>query len=1124
MNKGPRYDFSAERSSSKSRKSSMGPPSGPPPVKRKTLNNSSSRQDSSWSGARPRVLANDSDIVDGFSTPKNRPTALRYISSSSRGGHSNSRSLRSTSTSVIEASVILAISEGRGMARGEIGMAAVDLRHPHLVLCQFSDTLLYTHTLTKINLFHPVEIIVPHTFCEGVQPNQLYKLIKEQFPQVTLTAVQRRHFNDTAGRQNIQSLCIPQYSAVYHQVIHKFYALTAAAAVLKYVEYIQCVVFARESLKIEYHSSENTMTIDVGTATQLELVQPLIASAGHTCCLLGVLGPTYTIGGIRALRAAILQPSCKKDLIEARLDAVQELIENDTGLIVDLQDVLRKLMDIDKILLLCIETPHQNADKYGEAQLHQTLLLKTTMELVPKLLDALKAVESGKLRKIKMDLENPHYKEIVDRIRNVIQEDAHPEKGTMGSLQRCFAIKPEINGLLDVARRTYSELIDDIQKIVEQLSETYDLPLRLNQNAMKGFHIILPVAPKMRRHFNVEDLPPIFIQVVFTGASVTMTTEDLVVLDHQTKESLNEIQKLSNIIIEALLKELRPFMPSLYKLCEDVAELDILLALAQASSAGSYIRPEFGDYMEVRNSVHPLLDYNSQVLPVPNDIFASPEYNFTIITGPNMGGKSIYIKQVAIQQIMAQLGCFVPATNAVFRLCDRIFSRIGFNDSVEFNASTYVIEMKEMQHILKGLTSSSLVIIDELCRGTSIEEGTSIAWAICEELILSNAFTFFTTHFLYLTRLQDLYCNVVNRHTSVREEEVITSDGVDKKLIYEHKLEAGVTTVKNYGLSLAAKTNLPKHTVDLAKELAELIEANKTPSEIRTPIQHFNEVLYKLNADIQKEYRLNHYSDETIKHLLNNFKIQNPQIIESIQMQNSIMESKTTFEKTEDSAKDSAKPEVSTESDKTPIIPEDNVIAILSPELNNEDNNNQNYTSVKSSTDLLRAYVNPPNDNMNESYNEYMQNNKTIKETNLNNDTDEILESSNSKDIKEQYLKYLTEDLNTSTIHNNSRILSTQKSSSNIFEKSSHDVNLKEIPEINNNNRNVIEELDDFDKNSISDTESDIADALTQIIEDTIDQSDEELMEETIKEINSELQQDTNVDFDLLTPPLGFRD
>ncbi|CAH2095997.1 unnamed protein product [Euphydryas editha] len=1086
----------------------MGPPSGPPPsLKRKFVPNSYSTKPESSSSeqALPRILASDSAAIDtsDFCTPKNRPSSLRYISSSSRGGHSGARSTRSTSTSVVDPSVILAISEGRGMARGEIGMAAIDLRHPHMVLCQFSDTLLYTHTLTKINYFNPIEIIVPHTFCEGPQVNQLYKLIKDRFPLLNLTAVQRRHFNDAIGRHNIQTLCCPQYSAVYLQVLHKFYALTAAAAVLKYVEYIQCIVFARESLKIEYHSSDNTMIIDVGTATQLELVQPLVPSAGPTCCLLGVLGPTYTVGGIRALRAALLQPSCNKEFIEARLDAVQELIESDTGLMTDLQDAIKKLSDIDKILLLCIETPNQNMDKFGEAQLNQTILLKTTMEIVPKLIEALQTVQSGRLRKIKMDLDNPHYEEIANQIHNVIQDDAHLEKGAMGSLQRCFAVKPEINGLLDVARRTYSELIEDIQKIVEQLSETYDLPIRLNQNVMKGFHIVLPIAPKNRRLFNVEDLPSIFIQVVFNGASVTMTTEELVVLDQQAKESLNEIQKMSNIVISTLLKELRPFMSSLYTLCENVAELDILLALAHASTIGSYIRPEFNNYLEIRNSVHPLLDYNSQVMPIPNDIFASPEQNFTLITGPNMGGKSVYIKQIAIMQIMAQLGCFLPATNAVLRLCDRIFSRIGFNDSVEFNASTYVIEMKETRHILKGLTPTSLVIIDELCRGTNIEEGTSIAWAICEELLMSQAFTFFTTHFIYLTRLRDLYYNVINCHTVV-EELTTNSELSEKKLVYKHRIENGITKIENYGLTLAARTNLPVETVNLAKELAELIGRNNKSQIYTSPNETDDEILYDLNSKIRHESRRTHNSESLIKAIIQKFKSENPQIIAKICREKSAQ----SCSRSDLSSNVKTSSSLATTNDLSNnqniackiVDPQDLSICennkIQSNDLNEDcfDNNSTNiYTGIKSSTELLNTLINAKKD-------------KSISRSRKSSSTDAI-------DIA--------------------------KTNNNENENLNNEINT--VPIINNNYYNEM----DTDENSTSDynnitneTESELAEALTQIIEEQAEEIinsdedrnlsiDEELMRETVDEINDALKKSTCdlvLDTIILTPPLQFRD
>ncbi|CAK1551249.1 unnamed protein product [Leptosia nina] len=1090
----PRYRFEKNCEQEK-QKLSMGPPPRIPPNVKRRLMLSSSRLDSTTSSLlAPRILANDSAAVDSFSTPKNRPTALRYISSSSRGGYSGTRSLRSASTSMVEASVILAISEGRGMARGEIGMAAIDLRHPHLVLCQFSDTLLYTHALTKINYFNPIEIIVPHTFCEGVQPSQLYQLIKDQYPLVNVTAVQRRHFNDSNGRQQIQSLCAPQYSAVYLQVLQKFYALTAAAAVLKYVEYIQCIVFARESLKIEYHSSEDTMIIDVGTATQLELVQPLVPSAGPTCCLLGVLGPTYTIGGIRALRAAILQPSCKREFIEARLDAVEELMVNDGGMMTSLQDIIKKLSEIDKILLLCIETQNQQMDKFGEAQLNQTLLLKTTMDVVPNLVDALKLAESGRLRKIKMDFENPHYKEISTRIREILLDDAHLEKGAMGSMQRCFAIKPDINGLLDVARRTYSELIDDIQKIVEQLSETYDLPIRLNQNIMKGFHIVLPVAPKNRRDFNVSDLPSVFIQVQFNGASVTMTTEELVVIDHQAKEALNEIQKMSNIVISALLKDLRPYMASLYKLCENVAELDIIIALTQISTVGSYIRPEFSDYMDIRNSVHPLLDYNSQVMPVSNDIFASPEHNFTIITGPNMGGKSIYIKQIAIMQVMAQLGCYLPATSGILRICDRLFSRIGFNDSVELNASTYVIEMKEIQHILKGLTRASLVIIDELCRGTCVEEGTSIAWAICEELILSDAFTFFTTHFLYLTKLEDLYYNVVNRHTTVSQEEYGTENAL-KRLIYTHKIELGTNAIDHYGLALAAKTSLPEETVNLAKELAEFITRQRKPERKTIQEKSNDRLLYEFNAKLAQDRRHNQNST-AIQKTVDAFKADNPQILEYIRHEksNSGMNniSSITNLHTTDTSKYADKVSKSnifeeTRNDSSFVINNNLTINNSIHEINEI----KKFKAVKSSTELLNTcFSKMPRNTLNDNHSVI----DIDKEENIQNDISDIGIIAVNREQK-------------------------------MLEKSVSILNDTELSDkkITNSPNDELE----ICRSNTDDSDSELAQALTQVITENSDcessdilSIDRELMRETVQEINDFI----DLEHSVLTPPNGFRD
>ncbi|KAI8437000.1 hypothetical protein MSG28_010401 [Choristoneura fumiferana] len=827
------------------------------------------------------------------------------------------------------------------MARGEIGMAAIDLRHPNLVLCQFSDSLLYTHTMTKINYFNPIEIIVPNTFCEGVQPSQLYQLIRDQYPLLNLTTVQRRHFNDAVGRQHIQTLCAPHYSPVFLQILDKFYALTAAAAVLKYVEYIQCVVFARESLKIEYHSSENTMIIDVGTATQLELVQPLLPSAGATCCLLGVLGPTYTVGGIRALRAAILQPSCKKEFIENRLDAVQDLIENESGLMIGLQDVVKKLSDIDRILLLCVEPQNQDMNKMGEAQLNQV------------------------------------------------------------------------------------------------------------QN---------------------------------NGTRVSMTTEELVVLDQQAKESLNEIQKMSNIVIGSLLKDLRPFMSSLYKLCENVAELDILLSIAQASTVGSYTRPDFSNHLDIRNSIHPLLDYNSQTMPVPNDI----------------------------------VGCFLPATNAVLRICDRVFSRIGFNDSVELNASTYVIEMKEIQHILKGLTTSSLVIIDELCRGTSTEEGTSIAWAVCEDLLASDAFIFFTTHFMYLTRLQDLYFNVVNLHTEVREEEMTNSPELQKRLVYEHKIKSGITNIKNYGLSLAAKTNLPSGTIQLAWELAELIDKNRNHQDTNSKFKSDNRLLYELNAAIRKESRRHPNNESFIRNIKIKFKEDNPQLIERLKVQrrrannyidtsdNNSSVSNTRQEPSNDGVINSRNSYSSSDQlNRIPLsINRSQQRPIVYTDGDDKENRDLIHNlattecrGVKSSTELLNTMMHLDNNNINQN-------------PENTNDGDENEDNYFEEARNENFDNDEDDTANNTAFIDGSIIIS--------------DVHINEGGLRNDTN-------DPF-----TGSDSELAEAMTQIIECSIQtktkddsevSTDEELIKETVNDINMELESVTVSLEDLvLPPPLEFRD
>ncbi|XP_071446846.1 mutS protein homolog 4-like [Hetaerina americana] len=799
-----------------------------------------------------------------------------------------------------------AISEGRGQARGEVGIAAIDIQRPHLIMCQISDGQTYVNTLTKLHLFSPLEVLVPNTFCDGKTPSKVFLVIREQCPLIRIVCVQRRHFNEAEGRKLLKLLCAPEYSPVELLLTHKFYALSAAAALLKYVEYIQNLIFAPKSLKVEYQGSQNTTIIAikkngypkqmalkraarneaelskdhendqskklkteqlyVDTALRLELVASLFGHSGEgkvwnrrkgisgggasesKPSLLNILNHCYTVGGLRLLRASILQPPCLASIIETRLESVTELVSNPT-LSAAISCVLGQLSDVENLLTLCMISP-DGADtgvsgdtllKLAESRINYALLLKTSLGMVEPLKDALEEASTPFLRGIRKNLIDPRYGEMLEQIGEVLHNDARSSKGFASShLQRCFAVKPGINGLLDVARKTYSEIVGDITTYVSELGEEHSLNLRVNYNATRGFHIQL--VPLDNIVINKTRLPAEFMQVQKMGRSLSFVTQELIEFDMRCKVALQEIQTMSNVVILELLGKLREKIGSLYKLCESVAILDMLVSLSQVSALPGYCKPRFDHCLNIVNGRHPLLDFFGSREPVPNSVYASRHFNFHVITGPNMSGKSIYIKMVALLQIMAQVGCYIPAERATFCIADRIFSRIGFDDSIECNASTFVLELKEMQYILQSLTPISLVIIDELCRGTSVEEGTAMAWAFSEELLKSSAFIFLTTHFSFLTKLASIYPNVTNYHLQTEEQDVQEPAQVQEngdtlsvptfarsRLHYTHRLASGVTTVENYGLRLAQVTGLPSSIVSAAFRIHGELSKNRKP-------------------------------------------------------------------------------------------------------------------------------------------------------------------------------------------------------------------------------------------------------------------------------------------------------
>ncbi|XP_068674746.1 mutS protein homolog 4-like [Montipora foliosa] len=749
-------------------------------------------------------------------TPVPGPSLVTSSSTSHRTPSSRrTPHLSSTKPGVPTSSVVVAIVEGRGLAKGEIGMASIDLKKPELVLSQFSDNQTYVKVLTRLQILEPLEIIMPNTACENGNLSTLFKLLSDQLPYTNLSAVQRKYFNEAKGLEYVKQLCVPEYNTVEMEVASKYYCLATASALLKYVEFIQNIVYAPGSVKVVFKGSEKTAIIDASTAKNLELIQNARdPKSGH--CLYGVLNHTKTSGGARLLRSNVLQPPCDEETTNVRLDSVAELTDKE-DLFYGLQSVIERFLDVDHLTSMCVQIPKQETVKTAESKITTVIYLKHTLELVEPLRDALKETEAELFKAYYESLNDSRFSTIMERIQTVIHDDTRYQKGTLNMrTQKCFAVKPHINGLLDVARRTYTEIVDDITEMIKQLGEKHNLPLKTGFNATRGFFVQLTL--NRDQDIDLKSLPGEFLKTVKARSVVSFTTVDLIKLNDRIKESLNEIYLMTNVVVSELLGEIREHVGCLYKLAELVSVLDMLVSFAHLCTLSNYVRPEFTDTLAIKDGRHPILDKILPEPPVANNTYCTEGSNFILITGPNMSGKSTYLKQIALLQVMAQIGCHVPAEYASFRAADQIFSRIGSDDDIETNSSTFMLEMKEVNYIIQNASDKSLIIIDELGRGTSSEEGVGICFSICENLLTKKAFTFFATHFLELTTMDSLYPNVENLHFKIQRK--FSDEAASEKITYTHVLSKGRTEEKHYGLQLAEISILPQSVVKEARDIS----------------------------------------------------------------------------------------------------------------------------------------------------------------------------------------------------------------------------------------------------------------------------------------------------------------
>ncbi|KAF9115307.1 hypothetical protein BGX27_008309 [Mortierella sp. AM989] len=506
----------------------------------------------------------------------------------------------------------------------------------------------------------------------------------------------------------------------------KYFCLAATAAVMHHIEETRNATFLNHSVQFKYQISDGSMVIDCTTARNLELTTNL-SSQNDKETLFGVLNETTTPMGARRLRCNILEPCKDEKTINTRLDCVQELSQVEETFYA-LRNSLKAFNDVDHLITSFIQVPMKPSIKHSEHTINHIINLKHTLRSIIVVAEPLRFCQNKLLVTIYRILTDPRLEGFLDLINNVIEQNIVLEKTAIGLRnQRCFAVKAGCNGLLDVARQTYKETINDIFEAVNRYAEEYDLSLKVQFNTTMGYYLSASID-----QLEGGELPLIFINAVKKSKSLTFTTLELVKKNAKINDSLTEVYLMSDKIVNDLSSNIRSDIGAIYKASEALAMLDMLLSFAHVHTVSDYVRPEFADTLVVKQGRHPIIEKLYSAPFVPNDTYAGSANTFQIITGPNMSGKSTYLRQVALLTIMAQIGSFVPAEYAAIRITDQLFSRISNDDSIELNSSTFMLEMKETAYIVQNVTEKSLIIIDELGRGLSLAKTMNLPMDITD--------------------------------------------------------------------------------------------------------------------------------------------------------------------------------------------------------------------------------------------------------------------------------------------------------------------------------------------------------------------------------------------------------
>ncbi len=675
---------------------------------------------------------------------------------------------------------LLAIRPGKRRA----GLAWVDLSTGRFLVADVAVEAI----LDETSRVAPAEVLLP----EGDEGDALAKQIEASTGLVATRVAGWTFAPDAAARTLKDHFRVGSLTAF--TLDREPPSLGAAGAALEYLRQTQMTALAHV-VRIERHDPGQVLLLDRTSRRRLDLVEREGGDRAGT--LLGVLDATKTALGGRALREWILSPLRDAGAITRRHDGVEELVK-DAFLRRDLAAALGAVRDIERILAR-VATNRANA--------RDLAALGDSLAPLPEVRRMLGLAYSTTLAALK-DRIDP-FDDLRDLLARAIADDAPPTIKEGGLFRVGF--HAELDELRSLSR-TGKDWIATYQ--ATEAERTGIATLKVGFNRVFGYYIEVT-----KQH--LAKVPPEYVRRQTVANSERFVTETLRAYEDKVLGADERSKDLECRLFQGLRETVAARIPALQALAATLAELDVLQSLAEVASAGGWVRPELLDdrTLELVEGRHPVVERH---LPpgerfVPNDVVLDGEKRIALITGPNMAGKSTYIRQAAVLVLLAQMGSFVPCSRARVGLCDRIFTRVGAEDDLAGGQSTFMVEMSEAAHILLHATDRSLVVLDEIGRGTSTFDGIALAWAITEYLSeVVGARTLFATHYHELTEIAARLTSVKNLNVAVREWD----DGI----VFVRRIQEGATD-RSYGIHVAQLAGVPEAVVERAKAVLAGMEA-----------------------------------------------------------------------------------------------------------------------------------------------------------------------------------------------------------------------------------------------------------------------------------------------------------